>query len=119
MSRKAFKDKPYITRGIKNSIKHRNKLYAKYLDNPSDLSKAVWKRFRNKTNEIIKRSETLYYRKILSDQQNSSKNLWNTFGKILNSKKVKHNKIGSINSNGVTKQNLKISLKHLIVSLVR
>ena len=101
MSRKAFKDKPYITRGIKNSIKHRNKLYAKYLDNPSDLSKAIWKRFRNKTNEIIKRSETLYYRKILSDQQNSSKNLWNTFGKILNSKKVQHNKIGSINSNGV------------------
>jgi hypothetical protein len=26
MSRKAFKDKPYITRGIKNSIKYKNKL---------------------------------------------------------------------------------------------
>ena len=28
MSRKAFKSKPFITKGIKNSIKHRNKLYS-------------------------------------------------------------------------------------------
>ena len=101
MSRKAFKSKPFITRGIKNSIKHRNRLYSKYLNNPSDLNKAIWKRFRNKTSEIIKRAEALYYRKIISDHSNSSKNLWNTFGKILNSKKIKHNKIESILTDGV------------------
>ena len=99
MSRKAFISKPYITRGIKNSIKHRNRLYKKYLNNPSDLNKAVWKRFRNKTSEIIKRAEALYYRNIINEHSNSSKNLWNTFGKILNSKKIKH--IESLNLNGV------------------
>ena len=101
MSRKAFKSKPFITRGIKNSIKHRNRLYSKYLNNPSDLNKAIWKRFRNKTSEIIKRAEALYYGKIISDHSNSSKNLWNTFGKILNCKKIKHNKIERILTDGI------------------
>ena len=73
MSRKAFKSKPFITKGIKNSIKHRNKLYLKYLRSPSELNEAIWKRFRNKTNEVIKRAETLYYRKIIGDHSNSSK----------------------------------------------
>ena len=36
----------------------------------------------------------------MSEHKNSSKALWNTFGKILNSKKIKHKKIGTINSNG-------------------
>ena len=104
ISRKAFKDKPHITSGIKVSIKMRNKLYKKYLDNPTDVNKAAWKRFRNKTNDTIKKAEALYYRKRLTEHNNSSKTLWNTFGKILNSKKIKHNKMGSINSNGI-KQN--------------
>ena len=36
----------------------------------------------------------------MSGHNNSSKTLWNTFGKILNSKKIKHLKIASINTNG-------------------
>ena len=101
ISRKSFKDKPHITSGIKVSIRKRSKLFHKYLNNPNDVNKAAWKRFRNKTNEIIKRAEALYYRKLLSEHNNSSKALWNTFGKILNNKKIKHNTIGSLNSNGV------------------
>ena len=37
---------------------------------------------------------------MLSEHKNSSKALWNAFGKILNNKKIKH-KVGSINSNGI------------------
>ena len=43
----------------------------------------------------------MYYKTLLSGHKNSSKALWKTFGKILNSKKIKHNKIGSLNTNGV------------------
>ena len=100
ISRKAFKDKPHITSGIKVSIKQRAKLFKKYLNNPTDANEAIFKRFRNKANEIIKKAEALYYRKQLSEHKNSSKALWNTFGNILNSKKIKHKKIGTINSNG-------------------
>ena len=100
MSRKAFKSKPHITKGIKVSIRTRNKLFKKYLNNPTEVNKVVWKKFRNKTSELIKRAEALYYKSIISKHNNSSKNLWSTFGKILNSKKIRHNKISSLNING-------------------
>ena len=99
MSKKESKNKPHITKGIKISIRTRNKLYKKYINNPTEVNKAAWKRFRNKTNEMIKRAESLYYKSILNKHNNSSKNLWSTFGKILNNKKIKHNKISSLNIN--------------------
>ena len=33
LSRKKYKDKPWITNGIKVSIRHRNKLYKRYIEN--------------------------------------------------------------------------------------
>ena len=102
MSRKEFKNKPHITSAVKVNIKARNKLYKKYINNPTDVNKAAWKIFRNKTNLLIRKSETLYYKSILHKHTNSSKNLWSTFGKILNQKKVKHNKITSLNINNET-----------------
>ena len=36
-SKKSFKDKPYITSDIKDSIKSRNKLFKKHLNNPDDI----------------------------------------------------------------------------------
>ena len=94
---KSFKDKPYITAGIKVSIRHKNKLYHKYLLDPNEVNEAIWKKFRNKTNQIIARSRENYYSKILMAQNNSTRNLWKTFGKILNKNKQKHNSISSLN----------------------
>ena len=45
MSRKSFKNKPHITSGIKVSIKHRNRLFKKYLDNRTELNESIWKKF--------------------------------------------------------------------------
>ena len=101
MSKKTFKDKPYITSGIKVNLKTKYRLYEKYLNNPNDVNKAAWKRFRNKTSEIIKRAEELYYKKIISSHNNSSKILWKTFGKILNNNKIKHNKLVNLKINGL------------------
>ena len=65
MSKKASKDKPYITSGIEVSIR-RNKLFKKYLNNPNEVNKVAWKRFRNKITELIKRAEQIYYKKLLT-----------------------------------------------------
>ena len=87
-SRTSFKDKPYITSGIKVSIRTRNKLYHKYLKNKDNkVNENIWRRFRNKTRTIIARAEEKYYNKLLKSQHNSSRQLWNTFGKILNKNK--------------------------------
>ena len=99
-SRSSYKDKPYITSGIKVSIKTRNMLYFKYLNNKNDINKSIWRRFRNKTRTVITRAQETYYNKLLNDHQNSSRQLWNTFGKILNKNKQNKRKIGNLNING-------------------
>ena len=105
-SKKSFKDKPYITSDIKDSIKSRNKLFKKHLNNPDDIEiKAEWKRCRNKTSELIKKEEESYYKNIINSHKNSSQALWKTFGKVLNNKKIKHSKIGSLDVNGEIQTN--------------
>ena len=90
-SKKSFKDKPYITSGFKVSFKTRTKLFKKHLNNPNDeVVKAAWKRFRNKTFELIKKAEEMYYKKIINNHSDCSKALWKTFGKTLNSNSIKH-----------------------------
>ena len=42
----------------------------------------------------------MYYNKLLKSNQNSSRQLWSTFGKILNNNKQNKRKIGSLNVNG-------------------
>ena len=96
MSKKAFKNKPHITSGIKVSIKYKNKLYKKYLNKRTAANRAAWTRFKNKTTNIIRNAEKLYYKKLISSHTNSSSNLWKTFGKILNNKKVKNRDISSL-----------------------
>ena len=39
---------PYITRGIRQSINQKHKLYYSYFENPTDLNKANYEIHRNK-----------------------------------------------------------------------
>ena len=104
MSKKAMNDKPHITSGIKVSIRHKERLYKKYLANSNEVTLAICKRYKNKLTETIRNAEKLYYKKIISNHKNSTTQLWKTFGKILNQNKVKHKSINSllINDNKVT-----------------
>ena len=44
MPRKAFENKPHIAKGIQVSIRNRNKLYKKYVNNPTGVNKEIWKK---------------------------------------------------------------------------
>ena len=98
LSRSKMKNKPYITPGIKISIKERNRLYEKYLSNKNTQTKAAWKLFRNKVSDVIKKSEKMYYQNQLQEHSNSSQGMWKVFGKIIKNKHTQ-NKINSINVN--------------------
>ena len=105
MSKKVYKDKPHITAGIKVSIKHKNRLYKKFLENPTEVNRAAHNRFKNQTTKTIRNAEKMYYKNIINSHNNSSTNLWKIFGKILNKKKVKHKNISNleINDTKITK----------------
>ena len=96
MSKKAMNDKCHVNSGIKVSIGHKDRLYKKYLENSNEVTHAIWRRFKNKLTETIRNAEKLYYKKIISNHKNSTTQLWKTFGKILNQKKVKHKNISNL-----------------------
>ena len=101
------KNKPFITKGIRISIKHRDKLYDKYLNNETIQNEKVWKRYRNKLSEIINTAEKLFYQKILKENSDNCRNMWKVFGSILNNKSKSNsiNKI-KINDTEVTDQKI-------------
>ena len=63
LSRSKAKNKPFITAGIRVSIKHWDRLYKKYLNNKTINNKTVWSRYRNKVSETIKNAEKSFYQK--------------------------------------------------------
>ena len=104
MSKKAMNDKPHITSGIKVSIRHKERLLKNYLENSNDVTRAIYRRYKNKLTDTIRNAEKMYYKKIINNHKNSTAQLWKTFGKILNQNKFKHQSISSllINENKVT-----------------
>ena len=86
-SRKQAKDKPFITNGIKESIKSRNALFKKYLDEPSEINKQNWKNKRNCVVQILRKAETDHYASFIKKHSDNSKQLWKRFGNVLGKSK--------------------------------
>ena len=86
------------------SIRHKSKLFNKYLHHNTPINEINYKRYRNKLVNVIKRSEENYHRSLISENSNNNRQLWKCFGKILNKKKIKHNRITSLEV-GSTKMN--------------
>ena len=104
ISRKKFKDKPWITSGIKTSIKRREMLHEKFIEMPTKENELTWKRYKYEVTNCIRASETQYYRNLMCQHKNNCHNLWKIFGKILKKDKSKQN-INRINSENETLTN--------------
>ena len=63
VSRKRSKDKKWITTGLKISIRHKNRLYKKYLLNPTITNKLKYNSYKNKLTSCIKNAEADFYKK--------------------------------------------------------
>ena len=91
LSRKRAKDKPWITSGLKSSIKKKHILYRRFLLDKSDKSHMEYKTYNNKLRTIIREAEISYYKKRFNEKENGIKQMWKTLSPILNMKKNKPN----------------------------
>ena len=57
VSRARAKDKPWITSGPEQSIKHKYLLYQKYIFDQTEENKIVYKIFKNKLKTMIRKAE--------------------------------------------------------------
>ena len=80
--------KPWLTQGLKDSIKMKNKLYRKYLKVKSAANEMNYKNYRNKLHHLIKIAEKRHYSELLNECQDNIKKTWQIIKNIVNKNKA-------------------------------
>ena len=81
--------KPWLTQGMKDSIKEKNKLYKKYLKISTVANETRYKTYRNKLHHILKIAEKQHYSELLMNCQSDIKKTWKIIKNIVNKNKAR------------------------------
>ena len=76
--------KPWLTKGVSNSIKHKNKLYQKYIKKPTTENKSRYTIYRNKLTHLIRKSKQNHYTELINASKGDSKESWKVINNVLN-----------------------------------
>ena len=76
--------KPWLTQGLKNSIRTKNKLYVRSIKNPTIANKASYKVFRNKVNSLLRKCERDHYTRLISENKRNLRKTWSIIRELLN-----------------------------------
>ena len=89
MSRRACKDKKWVTKGLKKSSKVKNKLYKTFLltKNPTDEMK--YRNYKRIYRNVVRRAEVLYYNEQFDSKINNAKQIWSNLNRVCSAKKNK------------------------------
>ena len=80
--------KPYITRAIKNCIKHRNKLQALYANWPLTYGN-IFKNYRNTIISLVRAAKEKYHQSYLKEHTGDVKKTWDFINRIMGKNKAK------------------------------
>ena len=80
--------KPWLTQGLKDAIKVKNKLYKKYQKINAVAHEIEYKTYRNKLNHILKCAERKHYSDLLNDNKNNVKRTRQILKSIVNKNKT-------------------------------
>ena len=84
-----FSQKPWLTRGIITSIKHKQKLYRTYFLTTNAFEKQFLKKYANKLTRVKKLSKKMYYTKYISKHNTNSKKVWQIINSLISHKTIK------------------------------
>ena len=87
LSRKRAKDKPWITTGLKESIKQKHLLYQKFIFDRSQENKVAHAIFKNRLRTVIRKVEAEYYKNVFNSKTQNMKEMWKKLGNLLNTKR--------------------------------
>ena len=82
-----LKQKPWITKEILKSIRHKNQLFKRIIRSKHKLRIREFRHYRNKLNKNIETSKRNYYKELIRKSSNSSRNLWKTINNLTNPKR--------------------------------
>ena len=90
MSRRAYKDKKWITKGLKISINHKNNLYRIWLETRNKVDEERYNEYKKLYRNLAKIAETQYYKKEFDKKIHSTKQIWNNLNKVCSAKKKQY-----------------------------
>jgi len=99
-SKKRQNNQPWMTSGLLNSCKKKNKLYLKFIKQPNETNKKNFIIYRNKFKTTKKKAELLYYEIEFQKYSNNLKKQWQIIRSILRTDN-KASRIDLVDSNGV------------------
>ena len=79
--------KPWLSEGLKQSIRNKNKLYIHMLKMRTATNEMKYKRYRNKLTHVLKWAERKYYADILEKNRSNLKQTWVILKSIINKNK--------------------------------
>ena len=85
-ARKSSIGKPWITNGLLRSIRKKNNLYKRFLNNPNSQIEIKYKQYRNKLNHSLRIAKRLYFENKIEQHKNDIKSTWKVLNEILNRK---------------------------------
>ena len=83
----ARRDKPWITNGLKNACRKKNRLYKIWLHSQTPAADSRYKINKNKLTSILRTEEKEHYSKYLSDAKGNIKDTWTFFNAAVNKTK--------------------------------
>ena len=79
--------KPWLTNGLKQCIKIKNKLYVTSIKFPTIYNISKYKEYRNKLHSLLRRVERQHYNDILYQNKNNLCKQWRVINEVINKKK--------------------------------
>ena len=84
----ARRDKPWITNGLTNACRKKNRLYRIWLHSQTPAAESRYKTYKNKLTSILRTAEKEHYSKLLSDAKGNIKNTWTILNAAMNKKRA-------------------------------
>ena len=79
--------KPWLTEGLKKSIKRKNKLYHRKQKSKNEEHVQLYKQYRNKLNKLLHLAEQQHYDNLLKENKNNLKSSWRIMKDIISKNK--------------------------------
>ena len=80
--------KPWLTKGIKKSIKIKNQLYLKQLRYRTCENITMYKVYKGNLTKLMRRMERAHYNELIEENKKNSKKLWSIIKSVVNNKKT-------------------------------
>ena len=74
----------WLTTGLKESIKHKNKLFKMSQRHPTAHNKTPYKDYRNKITALLRIAEKQFYQRQIIENKNNLRKTWGIFKQVIN-----------------------------------